>query len=59
MYSPQVILGSSEFDELVMKLLAESVQERNGCVYWKGKCMRLASPSKFAFQNSLTVTSRT
>ena len=48
MYSPQVILESSKSDEYNVKVNIECLQERDGCIYWKGKCMRLPIPSKLA-----------
>jgi len=45
MYSPQVILESSKSDEYDMEFDIESLQERDGCIYWKGKCMRLPKSS--------------
>jgi len=49
MYSPQVILESSESDQFAMKISIEFLQERDGCIYWKGKCMRISNPSNLSF----------
>jgi hypothetical protein len=49
MYSPQVTLESSKSNEYDMNLNIESLQERDGCIYWKGKCMRLPNLSELAF----------